>query len=167
MTYAYSPYTSEILNSYLYNQTSKPTDLTNQSLIRPVGTVKGTDVVTDQTWYMTQGPGQYGYACLSPIVQAFFEKDDAGNYINAIPITTSSRLDKTGVKALFPDVAIQFSIQQYDYDQGTAGYAERVFIWGSSGFSLDDAVRFHVDANGDRYIANLAVRPLPVIDTRV
>jgi hypothetical protein len=53
MSYNYSPYTEEILNSYVYNQITKPTDLTSESLIRPASTTAGKVVPIDQTWYMT------------------------------------------------------------------------------------------------------------------
>jgi Ca2+-binding RTX toxin-like protein len=54
-----------------------------------------------------------------------------------------------------------YSINQYDYNPDSADYAERVYVWNSTGFEIDETTtRFVVHEDGSRTIENLGIVPL-------
>jgi len=154
-------YTEQIINQYLFDDDIKPTDLADVSLIRAKDAF-GAPVEITANWYMTQGPGRFAHASLSPLVQAFFERDGSGNYVYQIPgqlapYFKSDLVNDLGT-GIIPIDEIQFSFQQYEYDDGNDNFGERVFIWGTSGFTLSDEARFIVDpTTGERKILNLSI----------
>ncbi|MGD9638422.1 MAG: hypothetical protein AB7U85_05130 [Alphaproteobacteria bacterium] len=115
---------------------------------------------------MTNGAGRFAVASQFKIIQRFFKKNSDGTYKYDVP---SGDFDKEQIadhlcNLLNPKLtSFIFNIEQYDFYDDSMGfndYLERFYVWGSTSFKLEDAIRFTVDANGNRSILNLAVAPL-------
>lgn len=107
---------------------------------------------------MTSGPGRFANPAMSSVVQAFFE---SGGIIpgtqNEMP---AGQYSETQMRIMLGVTDTSFSVIQSDYNDGADDYAERVYIWQSTGFEVDDGVMFIVDANGALSIENFAIVPL-------
>lgn len=142
----------KVTNLYLYGSETKPTSIIDQSLIRPQNdpvleiSVNGND-------FMQTGPGRFAYPVLWDVVTKFFNLNvglQAGTY------TEKSLRNIFGISI---NDATKI-LQQYNYDDGKDNYAERVYIWNSGKYEIDDSALFVVKPNGNRVIEHLAVIPL-------
>ena len=169
-------YTEEIVYRYLFDRVEKPKNLISEDFIRDTS-VEGTPVSdVSAAWYMSDdGPGRFALPSLSPLVQAFFAKDENGNYIHQLaartdpvtgqvsPYSKTELVNQDGSGLLAGETSIAFSFQQFEFDDAGRNpqgddLAERVFIWNNSSFTLDNNVSFFVDPiSGERSIANLKV----------
>lgn len=177
MANARKSYTEEIVYRYLFDRVEKPKNLISEDFIRDPS-VEGTPVSdVSAAWYMSDdGPGRFALPSLSPLVQAFFAKDENGNYIHQLAARTDPmsgdalsyskaelvKLDGSGLLA--GETSIGFKYQQFEFDDAGRNpqgddLAERVFIWNNSSFTLDKDVKFFVDPNdiNRRYIVDLKV----------
>jgi hypothetical protein len=101
---------------------------------------------------MTTGAGRFAVGSQFAIVNQFFKSTvlQAGVYT------------KQDLLQLFPDLNdfLGANIQQRNFADGKDDLAERVYIWGSTAFQLQDAgLRFHIEADGRKWIENYAVIP--------
>lgn len=71
----------EFTNLYLYEQLSTPSDLTSESLIRPLDRKLSIDV--DVSSYMATGPGRFALGSQSSLVQSFFRSDVSDSWFEA------------------------------------------------------------------------------------
>nr|WP_321483046.1 hypothetical protein [uncultured Cohaesibacter sp.] len=148
------PTASEITRLYLYGQTQIPSNLADEALIRSPDAK--TTISVSASEYMSQGAGRFATAALFDIVQLFFS--DTTNLTPGIysELGTNGTLNLRD--ALGTNQAI-VSMQQWAYSDDTDDYAERVYIWNSVAFEIDDNARFVVDSQGNRYIENFAIIP--------
>lgn len=141
-----------ITNLYLYGQTTRPPNtqsgMLSEALIRPEGVV--TNVGVDINAYMNGGPGRFANPAFFEVVKQFFSP------ITSIPPGSYSKDDMRDFFGLPPQFIEQ---QQWAYSDGTNDLAERVYIWNSVAFRLDDRTTFVVDPDGTRRIENFGVVP--------
>lgn len=163
-TMAFNTNTSEIISAFLYNVLAKPANIVDGALIRPTG-MDGKDVDITANWYMTDGPGRFAKASLSPLVAQFFEKDSSGIYKYAIPGRTTA-YSKAEINNNLPSNTFQFAFQQHEFDDGKDNFSDRVYIWNSVGFSIAPSATFYVDpVTGERSIQNLIVQSVHTVDS--
>jgi Ca2+-binding RTX toxin-like protein len=169
MTYDWTQITNELItNLFLYGQTTTPVDLASDSLIRPADDfdtpADNIHIQVDMVSYMTDGPGRFALAALSPLVQAFMTyKPIAGEthlngeaYIFNANTLYDALLDKSGIDARQDRHSI-FSIHQTSYLDAAGDLGVRSYIYNSGAFKIADTAVFVIDADGTRYINNLAV----------
>ena len=156
-------YTYEILSRYIFDRATPPAELADSKLIRD-SAAQASNKQIDAHWYITEGPGRFGFASLSPLIQAFFELDEQGEYKHqlngrAVPYGRDELVTFTGA-GLIPGLkSSKLFFQQFNYDDGGDNFGERVFIWGSSALSVGNSVQFHVDpTTGERFIRNLSLQ---------
>jgi len=141
----------DVTNLYLYGSTVTPTNLADEDLIRPNIATPATSATVDVNDYMNNGPGRFASSNFFQIVNAFFSPFSPsiapGNY------TEEEMRNLLGVNEAF------ITMQQWAYGDGTDDYAERVYIWNTVAFEIDDAANFVVEANGDRHIDDFAIVP--------
>lgn len=150
----YTQLTSEIITSwFLYGKETPPTDLIDESIVRPEDAVSEISVSTNE--YMENGAGRFARPSMSPLTKKFF------SYVGEIPgVTPGVEYTKAEMASLLNLDSIWFSYNQYEYDDGLNDYASRTYIWNTSAFKLSDDVRFVVDPiTGERYIKNASVVP--------
>ena len=63
----------EIINLFLYGQTTTPTDLISDALIRPANASSSIEI--DMVSFMASGPGQFAHGAQSSLVNAFMSGD--------------------------------------------------------------------------------------------
>lgn len=69
----------------------------------------------------------------------------------------SYRLTKQQMAELSGVEYYSITVSNRKVTDGYDDYAERTFIWGGTKFKLSDDVRFVIDAQGNRYIDNMAI----------
>lgn len=67
------PTAEEVTNLYLYGQSTRPSDLTSDSLIRPASATSEITVSTQE--YMTSGAGRFALGVLFDLVSDFFNAE--------------------------------------------------------------------------------------------
>lgn len=146
----------EITNLYLYGTPTTPTNLADESLIRPNNTPP-LEISVDGNAFMQTGPGRFALPVLWDVVNEFFNLNrgvETGTY-------TEQQL-----RALF-GIGIEDAtkdLYQFNYDDGLDNYAERTYIWNSGSYEIDDSAVFVVDANGNRHIEHFAVKPIGILN---
>lgn len=123
MAYDWTQVTNELItNLFLYGQPTTPIDLVSDSFIRPEDDpdtpADNIHIQVDMASYMTDGPGRFALAALSPLVQAFMtyspiagETHLSGEvYIFNANTLYDALLDKGGIDARQDKHSI-FSIQ--------------------------------------------------------
>ena len=145
------PTADEVMNRYLYDASSTPSDLRDDSLIRE-SLAEGQAIQIAMSEYMVTGAGRFANAVMSSLTVNFFE-------------STQSTLDGDGTRHEYSvqDMAAlvggeqSFSFQQYFFHDSNADDEYRTFIFGTSGFKISDDAVFVVDENGNRSIENFAI----------
>lgn len=143
----------EVTNLYLYGSKTKPTDLSDSNLIRPINVVE-TKISVDVNDYMQNGPGRFASPAFFEIVKLFFSPTTSGL---APGVYTEQEL-----RPLVGTNQATITQQQWAYDDGNGDYTERTYIWNSVAFEIGDQARFIVEANGERYIENFSIQPFNV-----
>ena len=144
-----------ITNLFLYGKKNRPLDLVDSNI--PLRTT-GVSTSVNVQEYMTSGPGRYATPEKFELIQRFFnevsiepQKDTAGN------ITFYNENDLANLLGVDERIIV---INQANIETGSSDYAERVYIWNTTGFEIDEGVtEFWVDENGNRYIDNLVIKP--------
>ena len=151
--------------AFLWGTTSVPSNLLDPNLIRagnPTQNLPVTTLSTNLADYMTTGPGRAAFNS-SPVVKTFFSGRDlpAGEYTKADLIQKWGATDAASIIATHQGY---FKFEGESFKE----YVERVYIWGSSGFYLDDGAKFLVKSDGSREIKNYRIlpynKPLGVLD---
>ncbi|MCU7935153.1 MAG: hypothetical protein KZQ99_09760 [Candidatus Thiodiazotropha sp. (ex Dulcina madagascariensis)] len=142
----------EITNLYLYGTTTTPCDLASDNYIRPVQNAE-TLTSVNVNEYMDTGPGRFASPALFEIIQLFFTSTAAANLA---PGTYSEE----ELRPLLGTNQAIIEQQQWLYLDEHDDYTERVYIWNSVAYEIDESVTdFVVAQNGGRYIENISIIP--------
>jgi hypothetical protein len=184
--YHWTQLTNELLtNLYLYGQETKPPaiDLASDQWLRPADNQAlqsdNIHISVDIAGFMTDGPGRFARAALSPLIQAFFANNGdeiitpgTGTLLaNGGLSFTAQQLHEALVKrpggASENDGISQtfyhggFLIEQSDYiDSLWADAGLRTYIYHNEKFTLSANTRFIIDPDVTRHIQDLSVVPL-------
>jgi DNA-binding beta-propeller fold protein YncE len=142
----------EITNLYLYGTPTTPTNLADESLIRPNNTAP-LEISVDGNVFMQTGPGRFALPVLWDVVNEFF------NLNSGLQPGTYTEQQLRTLLGISTEDGLQ-TVQQYNYDDGLDNYAERSYIWNSGSYEININAVFVVDANGNRHIENFAVIPV-------
>jgi hypothetical protein len=122
----------QITSLYLYGQSTPPSNLVDDGLIRVPETdpiFQPVTVAVDVVQFMTTGAGRFALATMSSLVRHFFSPDAND------PFIPPGQYTKVQLAGLFGLSEYGIDFQQYNYDDGNNDYAERTFIWNSSSFA--------------------------------
>lgn len=167
-----------ITNLYLYGQLSTPDNLVDSNLIRPAdnNTREANDpsVRVEVPEFMATGAGRFAIPSQFELIDRFFELPFFNPVTNA-PLIPPNPIDPdTGELIPYDKSQINdfilgkeffgWSMQQYSYDDsnlqgGTNDFLDRVWAYNSMVFKISDDAKFFVDANGNKWIENLAIEP--------
>ncbi|NTG51653.1 hypothetical protein G6M04_30080 [Agrobacterium rhizogenes] len=139
----------EVTALFLYGTSTKPDDLIDPNLIRD-SNVK-TPFIVNKDDYMMNGPGRFASPALFEVVQLFF----AAPGITLAPGTYT----ESAIRGLLGTNEAIIRQQQWAYSDGIDDFAERVYVWNSVAFEIDDRAQFVVDADGTRHIDDFAIIP--------
>jgi len=140
----------EVTNLYLYGTKTKPADLTDEGVVRSANSASIYTEV-DIATYMESGPGRFASPAFFEIIKLFFAPTSSG-------LPPGSYTEKQ-LRPLIGTSQAIITQQQWAYNDEVDDYAERVYIWNTVAFEIDDAALFVITEDGDRYIENFAVRP--------
>ena len=147
----------EATNLYLYRQSTTPSNLEDDSLIKGSA---GPNIIkeVDTPKFMTTGAGRFAVGSQFELVEKFFESNKL----------SPDKETKTYTKAQLAEL---FDLEKFygwhmkqsnfsDSSENIQDYIERVYVWNSMSFKISDNARFVVTPKGERYIKNFAVEPL-------
>lgn len=140
-----------VIRKYLYGMDGVPENLVDDGLIRNNPLAPPPSTALDVNDFMTTGGGRFAIGSQFELINEFF---DAGN---SIPAGTYTKADMAAYLDILPYYG--WSMQQYDWQDGTDDYAERAFIFNSMAFKIVDGATFVVDSGGARPISNYAIVP--------
>ena len=146
----------EITNLYLYGQKTTPSDLSDESLIRPSSISPKPVIDIDVQDYMQNGGGRFAIGSQFAMIQEFFDPVVATPYIppRVQPYT------KQEIASIFGLSFYGWNMQQKDIQDGTDDYAERAYVFNTQSFQISDDARFIVDpSTGEKRIENFAIEP--------
>ncbi len=147
------PTAEEIINYYLYGQSTKPSDIETDSIIRPSGAGVTIDLQIED---VMAGPGRFAIGPVFTLVTRFFSTEGAG-----LPPGTYTKAQLADIFGLsfFGEVLLQRELDDRNSIVGADDYAERTFIFNTTAWQLIDEVRFVVEPGGNRFIENYGVEP--------
>jgi hypothetical protein len=135
----------EITSLYLYKQMATPSDLTNETIIRPKDVSEtmryGADIEVDMFTYMTTGPGRFALGSESAMVQAFFSTVSDLSWME--PGKAYKKADLISHLQLDPK-SDRITIRQVELADAASDYWQRSYIWNSGLFKLSDDVTFTI-----------------------
>jgi uncharacterized repeat protein (TIGR01451 family) len=140
----------EITNLYLYGRITTPTNLVDDSLIRPNPLPTVTSVNVDKKDFMA-GAGRFAVGAQFELIQKFF---DPGFFTPSIP---AGRYTKKEVADKFGISNFAWEMGQTDYQDSIDDYAERVYIYNSQTFQISDDAVFIVEPDGKKRIEKFSV----------
>lgn len=154
-----SELSEKITNLYLYGQETKPVILEDANLIR--ADLEENTTILNVNDYMNSGAGRFAKPAQFYAIQEFFEPSTFSPLKN-LPSKKYPKKEIFSLLGILEDEddfgKRAFVMQQYDYEDDIDDYAERVYVFNSSKFTMGEAT-FVVGADGERYIDNLKVRP--------
>jgi hypothetical protein len=164
MAYTWSEIGSkEMTNAYLYANINKPSNLVDDTLIRSElkrnldGSFQtyGMTLNMDAVSFMSDGGGRFAYASNCSLIHNFM--------LDYLMPGTTLDLSLSKALAMFGGDK-KFTVQQYEYNDSKADRGFRTYVYGTTGFTIDDSknadkLRFIVTASGERRIENLRIRP--------
>lgn len=129
-------------------------NLFQESIIRD-GAVT-TNISVDSASFMQSGAGRFAKGSQFDLVKKFFD--------DSIQFPVGASYSKAGLATYLSGIGYNitnytFSMQEKDYMDSIDDFAERTYIYNTIAFQLANDVRFVIDANGNRSIANYAVFP--------
>ena len=145
----------EITNLYLYGQSTTPSDLSDESLIRPNPISPDPVIDIDVQDYMQNGGGRFAIGSQFAIVRKFFQPGFLEPNVppRVQPYTKQEIADIFGLSNFFG-----WNMQQKDIQDETDDYAERAYVFNTQSFQISDDARFIVDPiTGDKRIENFAI----------
>jgi len=146
----------EVTNLYLYGTINTPSDLSNDSHIRPSG-AGPTQTTVNINDYMSSGPGRFASPAFFDVVKLFFSPTTSG-----LPPGTYTEAQ---IRSMMGTSQAIISQQQWAYDDGAGDYEDRVYVWNTVAFEIDDNASFVIAADGTRRIENFAVIPFSNTNT--
>jgi hypothetical protein len=131
--------------------------------IRPGGSIPP-GFEFDMLDYLTNGAGRYATPTIFPLVDQFFAASTAlpsRNYSGTAEIRQALGLDGADRNAEFKQ-ATEAAIWQYGTDTLSSDFAERAYLFGTTGFTLDlTNATFTVGSNGEKSITGMRVKANP------
>ena len=145
------PTAEQITNLYLYGTETRPDDLLAPSILAPRN---GTSFDVNRVEYMTDGAGRFVNSANFAVVDKFFYTPvlQPGIYTQAQLL---QQFGITGVAGEERYVVNQLYLGTDDLD-----YAERTYIWGTTGFRIAEGAMFIVNPDGSREIQNFSIVPI-------
>jgi hypothetical protein len=137
----------DITNWYLYGQGTKPQDLVTENLIRPSG--ENPRIYQDVSQYMSSGAGRFAVGASFSVIEQFFNNA-------SIPAGTYT---KSELASYFGLNYYGLVIQQSQLDDGRGDYPDRVYIWNTGKFKINDNALFIIEADGTKRIENFSIIP--------
>jgi Ca2+-binding RTX toxin-like protein len=155
------PTAEEVTNKYLYGSINRPSDLLDQSIIDHKNSNTPNEIKINAVEYMASGPGKFVNAANFDLVKQFFDLS------NSIPPGTYTKTDVLKMFGYLDPVtgnAIQgmyagYAVNQIYLGTNEPDYAERAYIWGTTGFKINDDPIFVVDISGNREVRNFYIEP--------
>jgi Ca2+-binding RTX toxin-like protein len=144
----------EVTNLYLYGQSTTPSDLSDDSLIRPDPVSPNPVLNVNVQDYMQTGGGRFAIGSQFEIIQKFF---DPGLFTPDVP--AGRTYTKQQIAAIFGVGNFGWDMQQLNFQDGTDDYAERTYVFNTQSFKISDDAIFVVQPNGTRRILNFAIEP--------
>jgi hypothetical protein len=149
-------FANKLISLYLYGEETPPAQPLDEKY---AGSRPFPDPVSISLSDFMAGPGRFMKLSYFELVQKFLnynvDVSDNGDP-DAAPIIENGKLVYTKSalgKRLGVDFIAYYFNQAY-FDDGSSDYLDRVFIWGTTTFQLDEDIRFIVGENGERYIEN-------------
>jgi hypothetical protein len=146
------PTIEEITNYYLYGVPTKPEDLETDAILRIDEPIELEIDINEFMDYMQQyvSPANFVH------VRAFLTNE------SNVDIPQGRWSEDAILEFLDLDSDHKsYSINQYNYNPDSPDYAERVYVWNSTSFEIDETTtRFVVHEDGSRTIENLGIVPL-------
>ncbi|WP_283164673.1 calcium-binding protein [Marinobacter sp. M4C] len=151
------PTAEEILCLYLYGQKTPPApaDLKSDTLIRPTGDGQE-PLIVDLDEYMTTGGGRFVGVENFRYVRNFLAGSD---YIEKLQPGTYTTKELRDAYEITPEEG-RLSIQQYYLGITAYDYMDRAYVFGTSGFEIEEHTKFIVNPNGSREILGIEVVPV-------
>lgn len=142
----------QVTNLYLYGSINTPIDKTSPTLARPIDS--GLLVDVDVNLYMA-GPGRFATANKFELVSHFLNPWLHPESYSIPP----GEYTKEQMRSLLGIEYAAVEITQALFDDGLDSYVDRVYVWNTTAFKIDDNARFVVEQNGNRYIDGFAIVP--------
>lgn len=138
-----------ITNLFLFGQQSRPSNLVDDSLIRPKE-ISPSFIDINVNEYMNSGPGRFANPAFFDVIKLFF----AGS--ETLPPGTYTEQQIRDILGTGQALITQ---HQWAYSDGTDDYANRTYVWNSVSFEIDDSARFVITESGEKYIEHFAIIP--------
>lgn len=142
---------NNITNQYLYGQLTTPTNLADDSLIRPKDAT--TTVEVGVVEFMATGAGRFAIGSQFTLLQRFFAP-----FLTS-PQVPPGRYTKAELGVIAGLDRFSWDMQQYNWEDGIDDYLDRVWVYNSMVFSISEDAVFIVEADGSQRIENFAVFP--------
>lgn len=150
------PTAEEIINRYLFNQPTLPSEPLLDKYIRP-SDAKGDVVPVNADEYMKYGAGRYADISSFKFIREFLGGEFDHRLAKGERVTIKEYLARHG-----HDYAeFKIGVSQYIYGVGESDFADRCYVFGSTAFTLSGDTEFWVDENGVRHVSNAAIIPDP------
>ncbi|NEQ40080.1 MAG: VWA domain-containing protein [Okeania sp. SIO3I5] len=173
---------NEITNWYLYGQETTPTNLADESLIRPeppdplpsdIDIIK---IPIDATQFMDT-VGRFAIGSQFELVQRFFYEDgdtlfELGPEGTVIPVILEwEEFYKPGTykkaqlaRDEFNMDSFGWTMQHLNWRDETDDYAERTYLYNTQEYKISDDALFIVETDGTKRIENFAIEPREVAE---
>ena len=142
---------NNITNQYLYGQLTTPTNLADDSLIRPKNAT--TTVEVGVVEFMATGAGRFAVGSQFALVQRFFAP-----FLTS-PTVPPGRYTKAQLGVIAGLDTFSWKMQQYNWEDGIDDYFDRVWVYNTIEFSISEDAVFIVEADGSKRIENFTVFP--------
>lgn len=133
--------------AFLYGTFQPPTDFEERLREKSEG---GQQITVDLNSFMTDGPGRYVSPANFAAVQKFF--DSSISIPDGIYGSVADLYQAMGLPA---PSSLTLQMQQYGLDIFSSDFAQRAYVWGTTGFTIASAT-FSV-VNGVRSIAEFTI----------
>lgn len=148
---------SDITNKFLYGQSSTPADKVDDTWIRPT-TVAEPVFNVDVNSFMSSGGGRFALGAQFDFIQDFFT-EPVSRFTSNPNFHYGQAMSKVFVaETIFGLGEYDWDMHQYNFSDGS-DYAERVYIYNSMSFLVDNRADFIIEANGSRRIEEFAIVP--------
>ncbi len=171
-------FSNEIISKYIYGNTGKPADLTDDAVLTRSPNADADVTVAN---YMA-GPGRFASPAFFKLLREFFSlsnsemltlideygPDKVVQIDGKILPNNNIDFDEFG-NAYIPKNALIYMLEIFSaslnfhqayFDDGKDDYFQRLFVWGTSEFKISDDAVFVVEGNGgNRRVDNFAIVP--------